>query len=185
MVDPRTQESVTYALRVIEETPSNLPVLLFANFQDVPDIPDIGPTFARFSDRCVQIPSSMVTNLGLVELSRWLDLPLAARVYRVYLQLHQETDREIQRLQSMFAPGRQKSHSPAYDSFWSDGEAAMRAEVVSLYPESTETVRSKEPQKAADDDPLMSQIVESARAQKVNDLFDDLAVETEGKESGG
>jgi hypothetical protein len=197
MTDPRNQESIAYAHRVIEETPIILPVVVLLNFQDIPDLPDAAPTFARFAERCVVIATSMMNNLGLVELSRWLDLPLAARVYRIYKTLQNETEREIRRLRSMFAPGRDQSAPTAYDVFWGEGEP------ISLYGKGERSLRQREslpgqsqegvgravveveqPQEVKED-ALMREIVESTSAQTVGEFIDTLAFETEGRNGRG
>ena len=126
LYDPRDSESVTYAAQVIENTPSNIPIALLTNFQDVITA-DLHPMLRAYSNRCFPISSSMITNLGLAELSHWLELPLTLNVYNAYNKLLNYSKKEIARLQSMFQPGlahRVINLGPARDDdgFWSDDE---------------------------------------------------------------
>ncbi|OHT17006.1 hypothetical protein TRFO_12693 [Tritrichomonas foetus] len=125
--DPRDSESVTYAAHVIENTPTNIPVALLTNFQDLITA-DLHPTLRPFTNRCHSIASSMVTNLGLAELSHWLELPLALNIYNSYSKLFKHTTKEISRLKSMFAPGNANrvinlnAPKDEDDGFWSDDD---------------------------------------------------------------
>jgi hypothetical protein len=134
MYDPRNPESVDYARQLIENISSTIPIALLTNFQDI-ITSDMHPVFRKFSHRVVHIPTSMVTNLGLAELSHWLELPLALNIYNAYNQLLSVVNREIGNLKIMFSPGSSASVNMRYgntvsnedeDGFWSDDDQTHR-----------------------------------------------------------
>lgn len=68
MYDPRDNNSLQYAIDVIEQTPKNIPLAVLSNFQNI--IPtDMHPKLAYLSHRFYHISSSMKTNLGLLEVA--------------------------------------------------------------------------------------------------------------------
>jgi hypothetical protein len=135
MYDPRTPESVSYAADVIAHTSTTIPIAILTNFQDLITA-DLHPSLGDFSNRCVSIVSSMTTNLGLVELSRWLELPLSLNVFCFYRSALKDATSEIARLRNLFATGRKQvsqTRSVAVaprpllidsndDGFWSDDD---------------------------------------------------------------
>jgi hypothetical protein len=159
LFDPRAPDSVAYAAGVLEHTPPCVPCALLANFQDLAPSPPLPPVFTPFARRVVAIGASLVRNLGLAELSRWLDLPVAAAVYRRYAELHARADAEVRRLRAEFAPGR----VAVTEVVWAPREEPQ----VSLY---AEIPREKE----REPDALVAAIAESA-ADREQDLFDELA----------
>lgn len=129
LYDPQDTDSIFYAQQVAQQTPTSIPIAILANFQDRLTT-EIHPTLKEFSNRCYFIATSMTTNLGLAELSHWLELPLSISVFHAYNKLHTFASKEVKRLQSMFAPGSHESSiswsSPNSNDdlggFWSDEE---------------------------------------------------------------
>ena len=104
MYDPRDSESVSYAAKVIEETKPTIPIAILTNFQDVITA-SIHPILNNYKRRCYGIETSMVTNLGLEELNKWLELPWRLGIRNSYQNLINYVTKEILRLNSIFLPG--------------------------------------------------------------------------------
>jgi hypothetical protein len=75
----------------------------------------------------------MITNIGLAELSHWLELPLALNIYNAYSKLLASVNRDIQNLKIMFSPGSSTSRNMRYstvlatedeEGFWSDDDGS-------------------------------------------------------------
>lgn len=177
--DPRDSSSVNYAVQLIENTPSNIPIALLTNFQDLITA-DLHPSLRKFTDRCYAISSSMCTNLGLAELSHWLQLPLSFNIFNAYKKLLTHTNKEITRLKSMFAPGNVNRvinlnvAKDDDDGFWSDDEknpiqmfAKPRNQSVNNLPEIQQIPELTDNTGPIDkDDELMSAIIQTASKQK-------------------
>ena len=96
MIDNRSDESVDLAEKLIINAPDNLPVAVFSNFMDIENSSPLIPTkLMQYMGRFFFIPGSLKTNQGLIELSKWLTLPLlsakAKHAYSLHLSLDQET----------------------------------------------------------------------------------------------
>ena len=119
MYDPRDQQSLQYAIDVIEQTPDNIPLCVLTNFQDI--IPtDMHPKLDYLSHKFYHVSGSMKTNLGLVEIAQWLEYPRAQMRANVYQQLLTQSTREIQRLYELFSPGGPGEHYPLSNTFNGD-----------------------------------------------------------------
>ena len=179
MYDPRDVNSVNYAVQLIENTPSNIPIALLTNFQDLITA-DLHPSLRKFTDRCYPIPSSMCTNLGLAELSHWLQLPLSLNIFHAYKKLLAHTNKEITRLKSMFAPGNVNRvinlniAKDDDDGFWSDDEknpiqmfAKPKNQQNNNLPEIQQVPELTDNTGPLDkDDELMTAIIQTASKQK-------------------
>ena len=132
--NPAVKETVDYAMSVIQETPRTIPIALLTNFQDVATA-DLHPRFRNFTQRCYAIGSSMKTNLGLVELAKWLELPFALSIYNNYKSMHTLAVKEIKRLNSMFDPANPRVRvgvdpdGDNDDGFWSDDDTNLVTQV--------------------------------------------------------
>ena len=131
MYDPRDNNSLQYAIDVIEQTPKTIPIAVLSNFQDI--IPtDMHPKLEYLSHRFFHVCSSMKTNLGLEEIAKWLEYPRANMRVTIYQQLINQSDRGISRLLELFTPGGPKPiipqtfvgddllNEPDAAGFWSD-----------------------------------------------------------------
>ena len=119
MYDPRDQQSLQYAIDVIQQTPPSVPLCVLTNFQDI--IPtDMHPKLDHLANRFFHVSGSMKTNLGLVEIAKWLEFPRAQMRVNVYQQLLTQSTREIQRLLELFSPGTPGDHSSLSKTFNGD-----------------------------------------------------------------
>ncbi|KAK8852768.1 Rab-like protein 6 [Tritrichomonas musculus] len=194
--DPRESNSVNYAVQLIENTPSNIPIALLTNFQDVITA-DLHPLLRPFTDRCYAISSSMCTNLGLSELSHWLQLPLSLNVYQAYKKLLDHTNREVTRLKSMFAPGNVNRVinlnviKDEDDGFWSDDDknpiqmfTKPKSQASNMLPEIQQIPELTDNTGPIDkDDELMSAIIQTASNQKTIIGKDEIEYEKSGLKS--
>lgn len=95
MIDNRSDESIDLAEKLIINSPDNLPLAVFSNFMDLEDSSPLIPTkLMQYMGRFYFIPGSLKVNQGLIELSKWLALPLlsakAKHAYSLQLQSEQE-----------------------------------------------------------------------------------------------
>ena len=119
MYDPRDQQSLQYAIDVIQQTPNNVPLCVLTNFQDI--IPtDMHPKLDHLANKFYHVSGSMKTNLGLVEIAKWLEFPRAQMRVNVYQQLLTQSTREIQRLLELFSPGEPGDHQSLSKTFNGD-----------------------------------------------------------------
>ncbi|KAH0791970.1 hypothetical protein GPJ56_004154 [Histomonas meleagridis] len=176
LYDPRESESVTYAIKVIEQTQPNIPIALLTNFQDVITA-SLHPSFNKFLNRCYSIESSMATNLGMSEISNWIEIPWRLGIYQAYHQLLSFSTKEILRLNSLFQPGRDPSVRTSKpkndeDEFWSDDDNYGKFQSnkipddyeISLYPKDYNINQTT--QQRGEDDDLMNSIIQSTSNPK-------------------
>lgn len=181
MYDPRDSESVNYAVQVIENVPMSIPISLLTNFQDLITA-DLHPLLRPFTNRCYPISSSMITNLGLSELSHWLELPLSLNIFSAYSKLLNYSNKETVRLKSMFAPGNTSrilnlnSKKDEDDGFWSDDDRNSfqmysnpnkLRQINNSLPDIQPMPELAEPSMVNEkDDDLMRQIIQTASSTK-------------------
>lgn len=187
MYDPRDQETVSYAASVIEETKPTVPIAILTNFQDVITA-SMHPLLTGYKRRCFGIETSMVTNLGLGELNRWLELPWRLGIRNAYQNLISYVTKEILCLNHIFLPGvnkrlksvdkKEKNSrsgksvgdglvSNENDGFWSDDDGNdTRYDdnyEISLYPKEEKNDNDK----VEKEDILMDEILKATSKNKI------------------
>lgn len=99
LIDTNFSDTVQLAEKLIREAPTELPIVVFSNFGDLPDFsPVIPEPLMRFMGRFYFIPGSLKTNQGLVELSKWLAVPLIASKRRLYYNMFKALDEDLMTL---------------------------------------------------------------------------------------
>lgn len=99
MYDPRRPETVTTAVRIIEATASQLPIIVVANFLDKRKRRLVVPAnIMRYADRIVHIQASVRTNRGLPIIAKWLDQVYMYCRYRTHQALYEQTYPEMDRI---------------------------------------------------------------------------------------
>lgn len=74
--NPRIEESVDYAISIIQAAPQELPIALLANFLDQrQNHAEYHHKLKPYQDRICHIQTSMQSNQGLVAVAKWLELP--------------------------------------------------------------------------------------------------------------
>ena len=96
LIDSRYSDTAEQANRIISEAPENLPICVFSNFMDnsesSPVIPDI---LQENLHRFYFIPGSLLTNQGLEELSKWIQIPLQHKKRQTFLDLYKSADVQL------------------------------------------------------------------------------------------
>lgn len=131
--DPRNEDSIYYALDVIDQTPENMPLLVLANFSDELANPsEVHPLMQECSLKRFHLAASMKTNIGLAELATWLDLPLNTSLAKMYKLHLDESEAVLKQLMDEFhqtgftdpaaakIPSLTRSETPTTDGFFND-----------------------------------------------------------------
>lgn len=104
MIDNRSEESINLAEKLIINAPDNLPLAVFSNFMDLDNSSPLIPSkLMQYMGRFFFIPGSLKTNQGLVELSKWLTLPLLAAKAKHAYSLHLSSEQETKALEDRFS----------------------------------------------------------------------------------
>ncbi|OHS95587.1 hypothetical protein TRFO_38311 [Tritrichomonas foetus] len=97
MIDYHSGESVALAEEIIRTVPDDLPVAVFSNFMDLENSTPIIPMpLMQYMGRFFYIPGSLKSNMGLIELSKWLTAPLINAKMKFALTMHQTVQAEFQ-----------------------------------------------------------------------------------------
>lgn len=103
IIDSRNQESIDLAVEIISEAPEDLQICVFSNFLDEADASPVIPEDLQDEiGRFYFIPGSLRTNQGLVELAKWLQLPMIHAKRKMYADLFRATDEELRSLEHDF-----------------------------------------------------------------------------------
>ena len=99
LYDPRVEESIYYALDVVDRTPRDKPLIILANFSDeIQDPSDVHPLMRECATTRFHLAASMKMNTGLAELATWLDLPLNTSLAEMYKLHLDESERVVKEL---------------------------------------------------------------------------------------
>lgn len=99
LYDPRVEESIYYALDVVDRTPKDKPLIILANFSDEIKSPEeVHPLMKECAMSRFHLAASMKMNTGLAELATWLDLPLNVSLERMYKLHLDESERVVNEL---------------------------------------------------------------------------------------
>jgi hypothetical protein len=99
LLDSRDSESVQLADKLLGESPETLQIVVFSNFADEEGVlPLIPERLQRYIGTFYFIPGSLKTNLGLIELSKWIKLPLTAAKRRMYADKFRVADETLRDL---------------------------------------------------------------------------------------
>lgn len=97
IIDSRHFDTVQLADKIIDETPLDLPILIFSNFMDLEEVrPTIPPLLQNKIGRFTYIPGSFKTNQGLFELSKWLVIPYTYSKKKQYLALYNKISEDLE-----------------------------------------------------------------------------------------
>lgn len=104
LIDSRDPESVDLAVELVSGAPEDLQVCIFSNFIDEAETvkPVIPDKLQQEIGRFFFIPGSLKTNQGLIELAKWLELPMTAAKRKMYADLFRATDEDLRTLESEF-----------------------------------------------------------------------------------
>ena len=104
LMDSRDPESVDLAVELVSGAPEDLQICVFSNFIDEADSvsPVIPEKLQAEIGRFFFIPGSLKTNQGLIELAKWLELPMTAAKRKMYADLFRATDEDLRTLESEF-----------------------------------------------------------------------------------
>lgn len=104
MIDNRFEESIDLAEKLIIEAPDNLPLAVFSNYMDLENSSPLIPTkLMQYMGRFFFIPGSLKTNQGLIELSKWLTLPLLNAKAKVAYSSYLSSEQECKDLEASFS----------------------------------------------------------------------------------
>ena len=99
MIDYRSPDSIDLAEKIIRLAPDDLPLVVFSNFMDSKESDPVIPTkLMQYMGRFFYIPGSMKSNMGLIELSKWLSAPLILAKMKIVLEQSKEADRAYETL---------------------------------------------------------------------------------------
>ena len=88
MYNQWNKESIEYAASIIDKTPSSTPILVIHNMQDRIDIVyEIPEELKQRERKFDHIFASMRSNKGLVEISKWLSIPIKFNTKKTYANL--------------------------------------------------------------------------------------------------
>ena len=97
LIDSRHRDTVEVAARIINEAPKEIPIIVFSNFQDLEEVSPVLPELLRpLLGRFTYIPGSLKSNLGLIELSKWLMIPYMYSKKRQYLDLYNKMSYDLE-----------------------------------------------------------------------------------------
>lgn len=103
MIDYRNDRSIELADRLISEAPEECQVVVFSNFYGEESVPPTIPKKLRnHVGRFSFILGNLRTNLGLVALSKWLQLPLLSAKRKMFADLFRATDNDLHQLEDEF-----------------------------------------------------------------------------------
>jgi hypothetical protein len=99
LIDSRDRQSVKLCGSLLSEAPETLQIVVFSNFADEPDVAPLIPEPLRRYIGCFYfIPGSLKTNRGLIELSKWIRLPLIAAKRQMYADKFRAADGALREL---------------------------------------------------------------------------------------
>ena len=106
LYDPLKIQTVRYAINIINEAPSRIPIVLLANFLDKrKSKPLLLPILERYMSRVIHIHVSLKTNEGIDLLKKWLDGPFLYNKRKSYIAMLNDASQNLinmkKNLQSM------------------------------------------------------------------------------------
>lgn len=103
MIDQRFEDTITLAMDIITTAPHDLPILIFSGSMDVEDMtPVIPEQLHKFMGRFYFVPGSLKTGQGLVEISKWLELPLIVSKKRAQYNLYKRLEADLAEVNADF-----------------------------------------------------------------------------------
>ena len=97
LIDSRHKDTIDVAAKILKEAPKEIPIIVFSNFQDVDGVRAVLPDALKpYLGRFTYIPGSLKSNLGLIELSKWLMIPYMFSKKRQYLDLYNKMSQDLE-----------------------------------------------------------------------------------------
>lgn len=96
LYDPNNEETIDYAISIIQKSPENLPLICLANFFDRRKTnKNYLEKFEVFNERIIHVQTSILTNKGLQKIAEWLDIPLLYHREKYYMKCVEIADEQI------------------------------------------------------------------------------------------
>jgi GTPase SAR1 family protein len=99
LYNPQNIETVKFCLKIISSFNQFFPIALISNFYDQHSL-EIHPSLKSLQEKAYHISMSLKTNYGLKELSNWLKFVHSFHIRNFYLNLLQQTEKEIEHISS-------------------------------------------------------------------------------------
>ena len=103
LIDSRNESSIQLAENLICEAPEECQIVVFSNFVGEKNVsPAIPKKLLSHIGRFSFIPGNLKTNLGLMSLSKWLQLPLLSAKRKMFADLFHAADEDLHSLEHHF-----------------------------------------------------------------------------------